>query len=62
MDGLFNLANKLFDISIEPADGLAPVRSPSRFTAVMQTIVLATSWYMFLCFSRCGIMTSDFTV
>ncbi|PKU87781.1 oligopeptidase A [Dendrobium catenatum] len=25
MDGLFNLANKLFEINIEPADGLAPV-------------------------------------
>ena len=27
MDGLFSLANTLFEINIEPADGLAPVRS-----------------------------------
>lgn len=26
MDGLFSLANKLFGINVEPADGLAPVR------------------------------------
>lgn len=26
MDGLFNLAKILFDIEIEPADGLAPVK------------------------------------
>lgn len=25
MDGLFNLANMLFGINVEPADGLAPV-------------------------------------
>lgn len=25
MDGLFGLAKRLFDINIEPADGLAPV-------------------------------------
>jgi hypothetical protein len=27
MDGLFSLANKLFGINVEPADGLAPVSS-----------------------------------
>ncbi|KAL0918397.1 hypothetical protein M5K25_010403 [Dendrobium thyrsiflorum] len=35
MDGLFNLANKLFEINIEPADGLAPVwHSDVRFYCV----------------------------
>lgn len=35
MDGLFNLANKLFEINIEPVDGLAPVWQPDvRFYCV----------------------------
>lgn len=29
MDGLFNLVNMLFNINVEPADGLAPVRLSS---------------------------------
>jgi len=31
MDGLFTLAHKLFGVTVEPADGLAPVSTGSLF-------------------------------
>ncbi|RLN08954.1 hypothetical protein C2845_PM11G21000 [Panicum miliaceum] len=42
MDGLFTLANKLFGVSVEPADGLAPVSGTvmSNFT-VSKTLPIA---------------------
>lgn len=37
MDGLFSLAKMLFDVIVEPADGLAPVRH-IWFLSLVQTI------------------------
>lgn len=40
MDGLFSLANRLFGVSVEPADGLAPVSSCFLFFSKLYVNVL----------------------
>ncbi|KAG1361158.1 putative Organellar oligopeptidase A, chloroplastic/mitochondrial [Cocos nucifera] len=53
MDGLFNLANKLFDISIEPADGLAPVwNNDVRFYCVKDSSNNPIAYFYFDPYSR----------
>lgn len=53
MDGLFNLANKLFDINIEPADGLAPVWHPDvRFYCVKDASGNSIAYFYFDPYSR----------
>ncbi|PKA48468.1 oligopeptidase A [Apostasia shenzhenica] len=53
MDGLFGLANKLFEINIEPADGLAPVWQPDvRFYCVKDTLGNPIAYFYFDPYSR----------
>ncbi|WCJ32033.1 Zincin-like metalloproteases family protein [Euphorbia peplus] len=53
MDGLFNLANKLFGINIESADGLAPVwTSEVRFYCVKDSSSNPIAYFYFDPFSR----------
>lgn len=53
MDSLFSLANTLFDISIEPADGLAPVWNPDvRFYCVKDTSGNPIAYFYFDPYSR----------
>ncbi|XP_008803786.1 probable cytosolic oligopeptidase A [Phoenix dactylifera] len=53
MDGLFSLANKLFDISIEPADGLAPVwNNDVRFYCVKDSSNNPIAYFYFDPYSR----------
>lgn len=53
MDGLFNLANKLFEINIEPADGLAPVWQPDvRFYCVKDASGIPVAYFYFDPYSR----------
>ncbi|KAG0453176.1 hypothetical protein HPP92_025543 [Vanilla planifolia] len=53
MDGLFNLANRLFEIQIEPADGLAPVWHPDvRFYCVKDTSGSPIAYFYFDPYSR----------
>ncbi|KAG6483078.1 probable cytosolic oligopeptidase A [Zingiber officinale] len=53
MDGLFALAKKLFDINIEPADGLAPVwNSDVRFYAVNDSLNNPIAYFYFDPYSR----------
>jgi hypothetical protein len=59
MDGLFSLANKLFGINVEPADGLAPVSSiHSILLTQVKCSANVTSDYLF----RFGIAMSNFIV
>ncbi|XP_020578060.1 organellar oligopeptidase A, chloroplastic/mitochondrial-like isoform X2 [Phalaenopsis equestris] len=53
MDGLFNLANKLFEIKIEPADGFAPVWQPDvRFYCVKDASANPIAYFYFDPYSR----------
>ncbi|KAJ7953486.1 Oligopeptidase A [Quillaja saponaria] len=53
MDGLFNLAKKLFGIEIEPADGLAPVwNNDVRFFRVKDSSGSAVAYFYFDPYSR----------
>ncbi|KAL5705519.1 oligopeptidase A [Ranunculus cassubicifolius] len=53
MDGLFNLAKMLFDIDIEPADGLAPVWNKDvRFYCVKDSVGNPISYFYFDPYSR----------
>ncbi|KAL2459036.1 putative cytosolic oligopeptidase A [Forsythia ovata] len=53
MDGLFSLANKLFGINIEPADGLAPVwNSDVRFYRVNDSSGSPIAFFYFDPYSR----------
>ncbi|ONK68972.1 uncharacterized protein A4U43_C05F17950 [Asparagus officinalis] len=53
MDGLFNLANKLFQITIEPVDGLAPVWNPDvRFYCVKDSSGSPIAYFYFDPYSR----------
>ncbi|XP_020254435.1 organellar oligopeptidase A, chloroplastic/mitochondrial-like [Asparagus officinalis] len=53
MDGLFSLANALFDINIEPADGLAPVWNPDvRFYCVKDSSGNPIAYFYFDPYSR----------
>ncbi|PKA58727.1 oligopeptidase A [Apostasia shenzhenica] len=53
MDGLFSLANKLFEISIEAADGLAPVWHPDvRFYCVKDASGNPIAYFYFDPYSR----------
>lgn len=53
MDGLFSLANKLFGINIEPADGLAPVwNSDVRFYRVNDSSGSPIAYFYFDPYSR----------
>ncbi|KAK4393548.1 Organellar oligopeptidase A, chloroplastic/mitochondrial [Sesamum angolense] len=53
MDGLFSLANKLFGINIEPADGLAPVwNSDVRFYRVNDSSGTPIAYFYFDPYSR----------
>ncbi|KAK1317590.1 hypothetical protein QJS10_CPA05g01445 [Acorus calamus] len=53
MDGLFSLAKTLFDINIEPADGLAPVwNSDVRFYCVKDSLGDPIAYFYFDPYSR----------
>lgn len=53
MDGLFNLANMLFGINIEPADGLAPVwNNDVRFYCVKDSSGSSIAYFYFDPYSR----------
>ncbi|XP_042498326.1 probable cytosolic oligopeptidase A isoform X2 [Macadamia integrifolia] len=53
MDGLFSLAKMLFDIDIEPADGLAPVwNNDVRFYCVKDSSGNPTAYFYFDPYSR----------
>ncbi|XP_068657697.1 probable cytosolic oligopeptidase A [Aristolochia californica] len=53
MDGLFNLAKMLFDITIEPADGLAPVWDKDvRFYCVKDSSNKPVAYFYFDPYSR----------
>ncbi|PNT69733.1 hypothetical protein BRADI_3g60550v3 [Brachypodium distachyon] len=53
MDGLFSLANKLFGISVEPADGLAPVwNSDVKFYCVKDSSNSPVAYFYFDPYSR----------
>ncbi|GLT46882.1 hypothetical protein SLA2020_206110 [Shorea laevis] len=53
MDGLFNLANTLFGIVIEPADGLAPVwNNDVKFYCVKDSSGTPTAYFYFDPYSR----------
>ncbi|CAI0430868.1 unnamed protein product [Linum tenue] len=53
MDGLFNLAKKLFDINIEAADGLAPVwNTDVRFYCIKDSSGSPTAYFYFDPYSR----------
>lgn len=53
MDGLFSLANTLFEINIEPADGLAPVWNPDvRFYCVKDSSGNPIAYFYFDPYSR----------
>ncbi|KAK1603516.1 hypothetical protein QYE76_017820 [Lolium multiflorum] len=53
MDGLFSLANKLFGIKVEPADGLAPVwNSDVKFYCVKDSSNSPVAYFYFDPYSR----------
>ncbi|KAG8073029.1 hypothetical protein GUJ93_ZPchr0006g45491 [Zizania palustris] len=53
MDGLFSLANKLFGVSVEPADGLAPVwNSDVKFYCVKDSSNSPVAYFYFDPYSR----------
>ncbi|XP_051209535.1 probable cytosolic oligopeptidase A [Lolium perenne] len=53
MDGLFSLANKLFGINVEPADGLAPVwNSDVKFYCVKDSSNSPVAYFYFDPYSR----------
>ncbi|KAL6633250.1 hypothetical protein ACP70R_025921 [Stipagrostis hirtigluma subsp. patula] len=53
MDGLFTLANKLFGVSVEPADGLAPVwHSDVKFYCVKDSSNSPVAYFYFDPYSR----------
>jgi hypothetical protein len=58
MDGLFTLANKLFGVSVEPADGLAPVSTCSLSFMECYFCKILTKQLLF----RSGTVMSNFTV
>jgi oligopeptidase A len=53
MDGLFSLANRLFGVSVEPADGLAPVwNSDVKFYCVKDSSNSPVAYFYFDPYSR----------
>lgn len=46
MDGLFSLANKLFGINVEPADGLAPVRHFYHYNILFFWVCDCNAWFV----------------